>query len=299
MKKYIFFLIAVLTFSIAQSQRVSDAVRYAQDDLNGTARFRAMGGAFGALGGDLSAITVNPASSAVFSNNQITATLSNFNTKNNSNYFNTKTSDCDNSFDMNQAGVVFVFKNLNTNSNWKKFSLSVNYDNKNNYDNSFFSAGVNETNSIGNYFLSYANANPSINRPGIPLGVIKNYNYFELNYYRQQAFLGYEGYIINAVDEDDYNNTIYTSNVPAGGNYYHENRITSTGYNGKLSFNAATSYKDKLYLGLSLNSHFTDFRQHTIFYEENNNSNSNVVDLVNTVFENELVTYGSIHNQHS
>jgi hypothetical protein len=36
--------------------------------------------------------------------------------------------------------------------------------------------------------------------------------------------------------------------VPAGADYYQKNSVTSTGYNGKLSFNAATSYKDKIYL---------------------------------------------------
>ena len=87
MKKYIFLLALGLTASIAQSQEISDAMRYSQNNLNGTARFRAMGGAFGALGGDLSSLNVNPAGSAVFSNNQMTLTLSNFDAKNKSNYF--------------------------------------------------------------------------------------------------------------------------------------------------------------------------------------------------------------------
>jgi hypothetical protein len=51
MKKYLF-VFAGFTFSAAQSQEITDALRYSQDNLIGTARFRAMGGAFGALGGD-------------------------------------------------------------------------------------------------------------------------------------------------------------------------------------------------------------------------------------------------------
>jgi hypothetical protein len=46
-----------------------------QDNLNGTARFRAMG-CIGALGGDLSSLNVNPAGSAI-NNNEVTITLSN------------------------------------------------------------------------------------------------------------------------------------------------------------------------------------------------------------------------------
>lgn len=279
------------TFSVAQSQEISDALHYAQDNLSGTARFRALSGAFGALGGDLSSINANPAGSAIFSNNQLAITLTNYDTKNNSNYFGTKTFEKNNSFDLNQAGGVFVFKNGNSNSNWKKFSVAVNYENANSFDNSVFSAGTNPTNSVGNYFLSYANADLTKGQPGIPLGSIKNYYYDELNFEDQQAFLGYQGYVINPVDNNDLNNTVYTSNVPAGGNYYQENSISSTGYNGKLSFNTATSYKDKLYLGINLNSHFTDYRRLTSFYEDNNNSPN--VGVRNLKFENDLYTYGT------
>lgn len=292
MKKYLFLVLSGLTFSVVQSQEVVDALRYSQDNITGTARFRAMSGAFGALGGDLSSLNVNPAGSAVFANNQLAFTFSNFDTKNNSDYFNTKTTEKESSFDINQAGAVFVFNNHNPNSNWKKIALALNYENTNNFDNSINSIGVNLNNSVGDYFLSYANANPNRNQPGIPLSSIKDYNYFELNYADQQAFLGYEGYLINPLEDTD-DNTIYTSNVPAGGNYNHKNTIISEGYNGKLSFNAATSYMDQLYLGLTLNSHFTDFRQNTFFYEQNDNANNNIVDLVNTSFENEIYTYGS------
>ena len=284
MKKYLFLLLTGFTFSVAQSQEITDAMRYAQDNLNGTARFRAMGGAFGALGGDLSSLNINPAGSAVFSNNQIGVTLSNYSTKNNSNYFGTETTEKENSFDLNQAGGVFVFNNRNSNSNWKKFSVGVNYDNINNFNNSLFSAGTNPNNSVDGYFLSYAD--------GVPLNVLENSNYGSLDHGAQQAFLGYQGYIINPVSTNP-NNTQYNSNVPAGGNYYHENTIASNGYNGKLSFNAATSYKDKLYIGVNLNSHFTDYRQSSNFYEENSAPLTSDYTVTNLSFDNELYTYGT------
>jgi hypothetical protein len=47
-----------------------------------------MSGAFGALGGDLSAININPAGSTVFNNNQVGITLSTNSNRNNTNYFN-------------------------------------------------------------------------------------------------------------------------------------------------------------------------------------------------------------------
>lgn len=284
MKKYLFLLFAGFTFSAAQSQEITDALRYAQNNLNGTARFQAMSGAFGALGGDLSSININPAGSAVFSNNQATFTISSLNTKNNSNYFGTKTSEKDNSFDLNQAGGVFVFKNHNPNSDWKKFSIALNYENTNNFSNSFFSAGTNPNNSVDRYFLSYAN--------GIPFGDFENTSYGRLDFAAQQAYLGYQAFIINPVSLTD-DNILYNSNVPDGGNYYQENEITSQGYNGKLSFNAATSYKDKLYIGLNLNSHFTDFRQFSSFYEDNDAPLTNEYTVSSLRFDNELYTYGT------
>jgi len=285
MKNYIFLLLTGFVFNFAKAQEIPDAVRYAQDNLNGTARFRAMGGAFGALGGDLSSLNVNPAGSAIFSNNQLTLSLSNFSKKNNSNYFGTNTEDSNNSFDLNQTGGVFVFKNHNSSSNWKKFSLAVNYENTNNFDNSVFSAGVNGTNSVDGYFLNYAN--------DVPLGLIRNSNYSELDNGAQQAYLGYESYILNALDDTNDDNTIYVSNVTPGGNYYQENSIYSEGYNGKLSFNAATSYKDKLYIGINLNSHFVDYVQSSSFYEDNSNPLSSDYTVNRLRFDNDLYTYGT------
>lgn len=310
MKKYIFLIFIGLTFSAAQSQEIIDALRFSQDNQNGTARFRAMGGAFGALGGDLSAINVNPAGSAIFSNNQLTLTTSSFNTKNKSNYFGTNTSDSKNSLDLNQTGGVFVFKNQNPSSNWKKFSMAINYENTNNFDNSIFSAGTNPTNSVDKYFLSYANT--ANGGAPVPQDLVNTqsgetisslYSYLGSNlpnsqnpnlsgFAAQQAFMGYQAYIINPTDPTN-NNSSYFSNVPAGGNYHQENNVTSTGYNGKLSFNAATSYKDKLFIGINLNSHFTDFRQSSSFYEENSNPLTANYTVTNLRFNNELYTHGT------
>jgi hypothetical protein len=306
MKKYIFLLLTSLSCAISQSQEITDALRFSQDNLNGTARFRSMSGAFGALGGDLSSLNVNPAGSAVFINNQIAVTLSNNNIKN----FGTATTESADSFDLSQAGGVFVFKNQNPSSNWRKVSVGINYENTNNFNNSIFSAGTNPTNSIANYFLSYAN-NGNNGAP-VPQNYVNTqtgesisdlYSYLGTNlpnsefpklngFDAQQAMMGYQGYIINANDDTN-NNSTFNSNVAEGGNYYQENTITTSGYNGKLSFNAATSYKDKLYLGINLNSHFTDYRQSSLFYEDNNNALDSNYRVTKAQFNNELYTYGT------
>lgn len=299
MKKFFLINIIVFTISFGYSQEVSDALRYSQDNLNGTARFRGLSGAFGALGGDLSSINVNPAGSAVFNNNQFGSTVSSFSTNNKSSYFGTNTSECDNTFDLNQAGMVFVFKNNNSNNDWRKFSMALNYENVNNFDNSVFSAGVNPTNSVDQYFLHYANQNGGVSVSNLQLQegetITSLYSYLGSFYGfgTQQAFLGYQAYIIDpAANYDEISNRNYVSLVPNGGNYYQENYYTTNGYNGKLNFNFATQYKDFLYLGVNLNSHFTDYSQYTIFYERNNQE-SNQVRINSLQFENRLYTYGN------
>lgn len=284
MKKYIILLIVGLIHNIGQSQDINDALRYSQTNLNGTARFRAMSGAFGALGGDLSSLNVNPAGSSVFSNNQMGVTLSSLNVKNDSDYYGTLTSEKNNNIVLNQAGAVFVFKNQDPNNNWKKAAIGINYENTNNFNNSIFSAGTNPTTSVANYFLYYAN--------GVRLNTLENSNYENLDSGEQQAFLGYQGYIINP-DSNDSNNTSYNSNVASGGNYYQENSVISSGYNGKVSFNASTSYKNKIFLGLNFNTHFTDFTQNTIFYEDNNNNLGSDYKVTALQFSNNLYTYGN------
>lgn len=288
MNKY--FSIFLITFSISTicAQDFTDALRYSQTNQLGTARFRALSGAMGALGGDLSAISINPASSSIFNNNQISATLSNSNHKNNSNYFGSNNSESSNAFDLNQVGGVFVFEKNNEKNKWNKFALSINYENQNNFDNSLFIRGINPTNSIGNYFLYYAN-NYSVSAYNLD-----NYFYDELYYEEQQAWLGYQSYIINPdTDYDENTNREYISLVAPGGNYLQEHTIETTGYNGKLTFNASAQYAEKLSIGLSLSSHFSDFKRSSYFFESNDNNNT-TTDLVKRVyFNNDLHTTGN------
>ena len=69
------FLFFLGIFSKVSSQSVYDIVKYSTTELNGSARYQALGGAFGALGGDLSSISNNPAGSTIFNYNEGSATI--------------------------------------------------------------------------------------------------------------------------------------------------------------------------------------------------------------------------------
>lgn len=67
MKRYIILTtLATLAASAATAQTVVDAVRYGNKEIIGTARYRSMAGAFGALGGDPTVMNDNPAGLAIY-----------------------------------------------------------------------------------------------------------------------------------------------------------------------------------------------------------------------------------------
>ena len=290
MKKLNLLLIGILCMPFLNAQNINDALRYSQDDIQGTARYRALSGAFGALGGDMSAVSANPAGSAVFSQSHASFTVSNIDTKNNTQYFNGLGNASVSNFDINQGGASLVF--ASNKSQWKKFTIGVAYDKTNNFEDSWFAAGRNtNNNSIDFYFLDYAD--------GLRLDEISALNdeslaeaYSEIGriygYSHQQAFLGFESFILEP-DADDDANTTYFSNL-ANGNFNQDYTYASTGYNGKIAFNFATQYDDNLYLGLNLNSHFINYNRTTLLFEDNNNVGSQVN---NIEFENNLSTRGS------
>lgn len=285
MKKILTFtLLAIITFCDLKAQDITDAFRYSHTDLKGTARFQAMSGAFGALGGDISAISINPASSAVFINSAATLTFSDISKENTTTYFSGINNAEHSDFNLNQAGIALIF-NSNGDSEFTKFSFGVNYAEENNFDDSFKAAGL-SNNSIDQYFLSYAQ--------GVPLDLLIPYDdesiddlyaYLGENegYGAQQALLGYQGFIINP-ESDDIENTKYYSSLSPG-QFQNSYNYISTGLNGKISFNFAAEFQKKLYLGINLNSHFINYDRTTRYFESNANTGSetNEISFVNSL----------------
>lgn len=74
--KKIYFLAATMAVPfMVDAQSAIDGFRFSQPDMKGTARYMGMGGAFGALGGDLSSISTNPAGIGVYRRNELGITM--------------------------------------------------------------------------------------------------------------------------------------------------------------------------------------------------------------------------------
>lgn len=290
MKKLLFAFTAIFSMTV-EAQNITDAVRYSSTDLNGTARYRAMSGAFGALGGDLSSLNVNPAGSAVFLNSFTTFTLNVENAENEVGFMNNYTSNSNTDVDLGQAGAVFVFNSNDDDASWRKFSLGFNYNKSASFEDDFVAFGTN-TKSIDNYFLGFTE--------GVSLDLLEIGNknldekYADLGerygFGVQQAFLGYQGYLFDYTPENtNAPFAPYTSNVAAG-RFDQEYGYAATGLNGKFSFNFATQFQDFLYMGLNLNSHFINYEKVTTFFEANDNNGSKINEIF---FEDRLSTLGS------
>ena len=296
-KKLILNFCFVLFFNLTNGQTINDAITYNLTDLSGSARFTAMAGAFGAIGGDLSAISINPASSSVFLLNQFSISSISYENKTNTNFSNNITQYIRPSigsipyptFHFNQLGAVFVFNNNNKNENWSRVSLSYNYSDKKRYNNSYIVEG-NNSNGLDNYFLFYANGlklNDLDLYEGETISEVYKILGDDIGFGAQQAFLGYQSYLINPVDFNP-NNDKYVSNAlyDSLSNYM---KINTEGYNGVHSINLSGLYKNFIHLGININLHEIKYEKYNRFVEQNFSEKSNVTEVA---FDNTLQSDG-------
>ena len=134
------YLLSVILFvfinHINIAQTASDALRYSQQNVNGTARFIGVGGAMGALGTDYSVLSTNPAGLATYRKSELVLTpsvLINNTTAELQGFENASISETDTKFKLNNVGVI-----LHTNParyiKWKSFNVGVGYNRVANYN---------------------------------------------------------------------------------------------------------------------------------------------------------------------
>lgn len=95
------------------AQSVPTALRISQNDLRGTARFMSMGGAFGALGGDLSALSQNPGGIGIYRSNEVGFTLGLDALQSRSQTGGLSQTEDMTQFNLNNIGCVFTLKLYN------------------------------------------------------------------------------------------------------------------------------------------------------------------------------------------
>ncbi|MEG1511524.1 MAG: hypothetical protein RR407_06405 [Bacteroidales bacterium] len=140
--KLLFVITITLAFGIkASAQGMYDAYKFSQQFSEGTARSVAMGNAFVALGGDLGAISINPASSGVYRFSELVVTPSLTISNSNVNYLGNNITDNKTRFGVANFGYVGSFKTGRENNGLINWNIALTFNRVNNYTNRMSASG--------------------------------------------------------------------------------------------------------------------------------------------------------------
>ena len=231
--------------SYSQSLGYQDlAILFSQDDRNGSARFTGMSGAFGALGGDVSVMNINPAGIAVFNNSAFSGTLNSRNSEIISNYYGNSQTTQDQFFNLSHAGAVLVFDTA-YNSEWNKFSIGFNYRITKDFSDSFRVRGNSGVATFTEFPLD--NNTPTLNyniADGQRFNTLYNGEISELNMafstvHQNKIYLGFglNFYDLNFSQQStltEFNSDVNGNELDA--NLYQENFTIGTGVSANLGF---------------------------------------------------------------
>lgn len=190
MKKILTLISLISIPGLAFSQSVTSAYTISQQDLRGTARYVSMGGAFGALGGDLTAITQNPGGIGIYRSNDIGFSLGLDMNAVKSETVGSSYNDEMTKFNLNNAGAVFTLKLYN--DAVPNLNLGFVYNKNAAFNRRYKGYVPSLTNSMSNYIAGLTNAyglneadlsfgtnydpyNPPSNAPAIPWLAVMGY----------------------------------------------------------------------------------------------------------------------------
>ena len=301
MKKLIFILILISQFAFGQN--ANDALLISQNGIYGSARMTAMGGAFTALGGDLSAMQLNPASGAVFLDGQASFSYGISNISNSSNFYNGSGKGDEDYNNINQIGIVFVLDNSDAYSSIVKYSLGFNYNRTNNYNENINFSGNNNTelNVYAGNNLMYQGFS------SIAASFVLSANGYNPNELGSSEDLAFKTYLIDMnipIDPANPNEgsiyydsryPTYTEGLPVyvtsaiPNNILQDYSLNRTGFSGQYNFSASIDINNTFYIGMSYDRSSFNTLTKTRLTESNFATNSEVQGIG---YESSVNTYG-------
>lgn len=246
MKKYLTIYVGLITIVSGIAQNDVDALRYSQTSFGGTARFASMGGSMGALGADISVLSVNPAGIAIFQKTEITITPSFFSRNTSSNYNNTVLSDKKINFNLGNVGWISTFRIADQkNSRWQSVNFGIAYNQLANFNNRINIQGSNKTSSILDTYVADASGHPPA-----------DFDLFSTNL-AWQTFL----FNPNAGDSLHYHSVIK--------NYgeLQKKSVESRGSMGETDLSFGANYKNKIYLGATVGIVNVKYSEESVYQE--------------------------------
>ena len=257
MKKTLIIAAALLIQTVAFAQGVDDAFLFSQTYYQGTAKALGMGNAMGAVGGDMTAVCINPASMGIYRSSEFTLSCNLLDNHSNSTYYGN-----------NKDGNVFRFSIPNIGyvhakerSNYKSLRYTQ------------FGVGLTRTNDF-NLHTNAMGINPGSSMIDNYLARMDGYREEEL----QDAFPYdiYQAWRTGLIylDEDEFG-AFYNSPVPQG-NIWQGQECDFRGRSEAWTFAGSANFLDKLFLGISVDLTHTK-RYGTKVFKESSVEGSNTV----------------------
>lgn len=293
MKKIFIVVAIIISYTSLYGQTVFDANTIGSTDINGTARYMGMAGAFGALGGNSSAIVDNPAGLGIYRKSELSATM-NFQTQNAASNWNGLSMN-GNKFGSNFSQISYVvasptFRSEQNNStgllssNW-----SFSYNQVKNFDRNVNIRGGKTQSSITDYMYDFT---------------IKNTNYSDPYYYSNNSEYSnpYDNTNISWLSilawDAIVNDTVGGSYVPfrnAGEYVSPSYQLNESGHINKYSLAWSGNYSNKFYLGVSLDYTAIKHRSTSTYYEGfENGDNINLMSDFSTTGSGVSLNIGTI-----
>ena len=141
MKKLYIILFALCGLvSYSSAQYVDNALLFSQQSYGSTARSKAMGNAFGALGGDFGSLSINPAGIGIYQSGEVSTSISLFNqNKTESTYQGNSNNDSSNKLNFKNFGYVSTIPMTNNNSGLVSINFGLGFNRLANFNqNTYF-----------------------------------------------------------------------------------------------------------------------------------------------------------------
>lgn len=245
--KKIFMLAIVAVSNLCYAQNEIDALRYSQLNFGGTARFSSMSGAFGALGGDFSVLSTNPAGIAIYRRSEFAFTPGFFSEKTTSNFKGNMLDDYKYNVNFSNAGIVLAHYEPETKNAWKGIMFGFGYNRLNNFNSRISMTGENDSTSLLDIYVSDATNVGGDTSAMDPFGT--------------QLALS-----TSAIWQDTSNGMFYHH---IQGTYGEEQskQVTSSGSMGETVFTLGGNYDDKLYMGITIGIPNIHYNQESNYQE--------------------------------
>lgn len=269
MKKHILAATVVMFPAMLMAQSAINAYQLSTSELRGTARYMSMGGAFGALGGDLSVLRQNPAGIGVYRSSQIGVTLdidfqkSKFTSIGQSNSMSQTKAACDN---FGYVGAARL-----TSEVMPYFQWGISYSRALSFDRVYSGMIPALGSSITNYMAATSDGYLATSTNPLATGQLlgdENYDPFNppaggFNVPWMSA-LAYNTYMINPVtgSPDTYNG-LWQNGTTGNASI----NVRERGYMDEYSFNFGGNFVNSLYWGIGIGVTSLSFTQES-YYDE-------------------------------